>query len=61
MGWQKRNGSRYVPTQRESNNLSGQRIDDEMFVFISDPLARPTPRDMLDVDDIYAYDTLPVP
>ena len=51
------NGSTYVPDQTDSDRLRGHRIDDAMNALLSDPL---TPRQMLDVDDFYNYDTLVV-
>jgi len=56
--WSPRSGgSVYAPDQTEPNTLRGHRIDDEMNALLSDPV---TPRQMLDVDDFYTYDTLVV-
>jgi tyrosinase len=55
--WLQDNGSTYVPDQSVSDALRGHRIDDAMNALLSDPV---TPRQMLDVDDFYSYDTLVV-
>jgi tyrosinase len=55
--WLEDNGSTYVPDQSAPDALRGHRIDDAMNSLLSDPL---TPRQMLDVDDFYNYDTLVV-
>ncbi|AEH10743.1 MULTISPECIES: tyrosinase family protein [Protofrankia] len=47
--------SPYVPTGTASTALTGHRIDDAMFSLLSAPA---TPRQMLDVSDIYKYDAL---
>jgi tyrosinase len=45
----------YLPTQSASADLAGHRIDDPVFALLTDPV---TPRQMLDVDSFYSYDTL---
>jgi tyrosinase len=55
--WLERNGATYVPDQTAFDELRGHRIDDAMNSILSDPA---TPRQMLDVDDVYNYDTLVV-
>ncbi len=56
--WSPRSGgSVYAPDQTESDALLGHRLDDVMNALLSDPV---TPRQMLDVDDFYTYDTLDV-
>ena len=53
--WLASRGTTYVPSQSASSTLRGHRIDDAMNALLSDPV---TPRQMLDVDDFYSYDTL---
>jgi tyrosinase len=55
--WLQLRGAAYVPEQTETGDLTGHRIDDDMFALISDPI---TPRQTLDVSDFYTYDTLTV-
>lgn len=56
--WQARfPGSPYLPDQTAPAALQGHRIDDDMSAFISSPV---TPRQMLDVSDLYTYDSLQV-
>lgn len=55
--WLDRNGEVYLPDQTAPAGLQGHRIDDAMFALISRPV---TPRQMLDVSDFYAYDSLNV-
>ncbi len=57
MTWIQRHGATYVPDQAAPDTLRGHRIDDAMHALLSDPV---TPRQMLDVDDFYSYDTLAV-
>ncbi|MGH2707192.1 MAG: tyrosinase family protein, partial [Actinomycetota bacterium] len=45
----------YLPDMTAPAALLGHRIDDDMYALLSDPV---TPRQMLDVSDIYSYDTL---
>ncbi|MDP8931971.1 MAG: tyrosinase family protein [Actinomycetota bacterium] len=49
--------SPYLPDQNASAELLGHRIDDEMYALLSEPF---TPRQMLNVDDLYTYDSLEV-
>lgn len=55
--WLQRHGVSYLPPQTAPVSLRGQRIDDMMNALFSPPT---TPRDMLDVSDIYTYDSLAV-
>jgi tyrosinase len=55
--WLQDNGPTYVPDQTAPDVLRGHRIDDAMNALLSAPV---TPRQMLDVDDFYGYDTLVV-
>ncbi len=53
--------SRYLPGQREGDDLFRHRIDDPMFSIFSDAEESPTrPRDMPRVSNIYTYDSLNV-
>ncbi|MDQ3850167.1 MAG: tyrosinase family protein [Actinomycetota bacterium] len=47
----------YVPTNATGAALQGHRIDDQMYALLSGPV---TPRQMLDVEDFYTYDSLDV-
>jgi tyrosinase len=50
---------RYLPDQSASEDLFRHRIDDPLYsIFTADDDARWTPRRMLDVGEIYSYDTL---
>jgi len=53
--WLRENGPTYVPDQSAPDELLGHRIDDAMNSLLTGPL---TPRQMLDVDEFYDYDTL---
>jgi len=53
--WIEEHGETYVPAQTESPRLRGHRIDDAVHALLSQPV---TPRQMLDVSDLYTYDTL---
>ncbi|MDP9418722.1 MAG: tyrosinase family protein [Actinomycetota bacterium] len=54
--WQARfPDSPYLPDATAPVALRGHRIDDEMYALISEPS---TPRQMLDLADVYTYDTL---
>jgi len=55
--WLERNGSTYVPDQTAPTTLRGHRLDDTVNALLSDPV---TPRQMIDVGDVYNYDTLVV-
>lgn len=55
-GWMNSNGRNYLPDMTASEDLKGHRIDDELV----SPLAvDATPREVLDVTEIYTYDALP--
>ncbi len=45
----------YLPDMTAPPALLGHRIDDEMYSLLTDPV---TPRQMLDVSELYSYDTL---
>ncbi len=47
----------YLPTNSAGIALQGHRIDDRMYALLSRPV---TPRQMLDVEDFYTYDSLDV-
>jgi tyrosinase len=54
--WQRQHSNAsYVPPQTASDDLLFHRIDDRMHTFFDQQV---TPRDMLDVDAFYQYDTL---
>jgi tyrosinase len=53
--WMTNNGRIYRPTMTAPADLLGQRIDDP----ISSPDSTTTPRAVLDVSGVYAYDELP--
>ena len=53
--WLESNGQTYVPDQTAPEGLLGHRTDDDMYALLSDAVS---PRQMLDIDDLYSYDTL---
>jgi tyrosinase len=54
--WQRQHSNAsYVPPQTAPDNLRFHRIDDRMHTFFDQQV---TPRDMLNVDESYQYDTL---
>jgi tyrosinase len=55
--WLAERGAVYLPDQTAPADLRGHRINDAMHAFISAPM---TPRETLDVDDLYRYDNLTV-
>lgn len=55
--WQVSQGRVYEPSQNESAQLSGHRIDDPMYSILTSQAV--TPADVLDVSQLYTYDVLP--
>jgi tyrosinase len=55
--WQVSQGRVYEPSQYESAELSGHRIDDPMYSILTSQAI--TPADVLDVSQLYTYDVLP--
>jgi tyrosinase len=55
--WQVSQGRVYEPSQNESAQLSGHRIDDPMYSILTSQAI--TPADVLDVTQLYTYDVLP--
>jgi tyrosinase len=55
--WMLRQGRSYAPPASATAALAGHRLDDPLFSLLTPQ--RITPADVLDVRDLYAYDTLP--
>ena len=58
--WMKINGRNYLPDgTADPTILLGHRIDDPLVAPFSDGVTPDTPRKLLDVANVYTYDTLP--
>lgn len=54
--WMQIHGRVYMPDDRAPDDLLGHRLGDDLFAYLSDPGMQV--RDTLEVDDLYAYDSL---